>query len=53
MTQNTLWNIDSNQVMTQLFESTVDFFDLFGLSLSIIDIFVASIKFRWPIWSFH
>ena len=37
MTQ-TIWNIDSNEVMTQWFESTVDFVDLLW----------AFTKFRWP-----
>ena len=40
MTQKTIWNIDSNQVMTQSFESTVDFVDLFGLQLNFVDLFV-------------
>ena len=39
MTQKTICNIDSNQVITQWFESTVDFVDFFGLTFT---------QFRWP-----
>ena len=37
-----IWNIDLNQVMTQWFESTVDF----------VDIFWAFNQFCWPFWTF-
>ena len=39
MTQNPIWNIDWNQVMTQWLESTVDIVDLFGLSRNLVDFF--------------
>ena len=54
-----LWNIDANQVMTQWFESTADFVDLFlelhsilltffGLTLNFVDLFWAFTQIRWP-----
>ena len=53
-----IWNIDLNQVMTQWFESTVDFVDFFGFysilltffgfSLNLVYLFWAFTKFRWP-----
>ena len=39
-----IWNIDSTQVMTQWFESTVDFAELFGLSFNSLTIFGLSLN---------
>ena len=52
MTKKTIRNIDSNQAMTQWFKPTVDFVDLFGLSLSFLT-FLAFIKFCRTFCVFH
>ena len=52
MTQKILWNIDSNQVMTEWLESTVDFVDIFGLSLNFVNLFWDFTKFLWPFGDF-
>ena len=51
-TQNPIWNIDSNQVMTQWFESTVDFVDLFLVFTQFRWPFRALTKFRSLFWAF-
>ena len=51
MTPKSNWNIDSNQVMAQWFESTADVVDFFGLSLNFVELFWAlhsSVEFVWP-----
>ena len=50
MTQKTIWNIDSNQVMTQGFESTIDFVDFLGAFTQFRDLFWPFTKFRYLFW---
>ena len=47
MTQKSIWNIDWNEAMTHWSESTVDFIDLFGLSLNFVDFYGHSAQVPW------